>query len=393
MLPNIFTRPSFLRFSSSILRTFFPVLSFRGWVIISRYVDVKEVLTRDQDFAIAEINQPKMHEVGIDFFLGMDASEIHDREKDIMESVAKREDLLVIQKIVAEKSQSLVNAKLASKRIDVVSELSRLVPLTLIEEYFGVPIENKEQMQGWLRKLFNHLFLNLTNDITVAADAKQAANELKLYMENVISKSKRLDQTHKLSEGTLLFRLLSLQTTNPFVTDDFIRRNLCGVMIGAVETTSKCVVLVLEELLRRPFVLAEAAKTEVNKLKNICYEALRFNPHNPIVVRFCKADIKIGSQSQYRIKANRKVAVNIFSAMHDRHEFERPASFNSSRSNEYLHFGFGLHACFGRYINAIQIPEIVKSLVQLKGIRRSSLTNGKINYEGSFPNAFLLDFD
>jgi len=392
MLSQIITSPWFLRFTSGILRTFFPVLNVGSWVIVSRFEDVKEVLTRDRDFTIAEINAANMQAVDLDFFLGMDASKIHDREKGIMESIAKREDLPFIRKIVIEKTDSLLSVILKSKKIDVVSSLSRVVPLALIEKYFGVPVHDEEKMQSWMRKLFHQLFLNLTNDAQVTKEAKQAANELKTYMSDVITEARKNFVAGNLPEETLLSRLTSLQKTNPYVTDEFIRENLCGLMIGTVDTTSKCVVLVLEELLNRPEVLAEARNADANKLKNICYEALRFNPHNPIVVRYNKNEMRIGTRS-HRVKANRKIAVGIFSAMHDKSEFVEPGKFSWERNNEYLHFGYGLHVCFGRYINAVQIPEIAGSLMRLKNIRKSSVNSGKVLYDGPFPDAYVLEFD
>ncbi len=45
---------------------------------------------------------------------------------------------------------------------------------------------------------------------------------------------------------------------NPWLDDDTVRRNLSGLIVGAVETTSKLVTLALQELLRRPAVLQAA---------------------------------------------------------------------------------------------------------------------------------------
>jgi cytochrome P450 len=390
MIAQLLTSPWFIRIATGFLRTFFPVLNLGSWVIVSRFDAVKEILTRDKDFTIAEINAANMHAVDLDFFLGMDTSEVHDREKGIMEAMVKREDLSLIQKIIQEEIATLLPPLLSNKKIEVVSQLSRVVPLALLERYFGVPVTDKKKMQDWMRKLFHQLFLNLNSDLQVTTSARQAATELKTYMMDVIAEAHKKMTNGNLSQDTLLCRLLHLQKSNPTITNDFIRRNICGLMIGAVDTTNKCVVLVLEELLKRPEALAAAATADPVSLKNICYEALRFNPHNPIVVRFSKNEQFVG---KHRIKASKKIAVGIFSAMHDKHAFAEPGSFNWKRTNEYLHFGYGLHACFGRYINAVQIPEIVGSLVRLQNLRKSPRPEGKVVYDGPFPDSFWLEFD
>jgi cytochrome P450 len=168
-------------------------------------------------------------------------------------------------------------------------------------------------------------------------------------------------------------------------------------MIGTVDTTSKCAVLVLQELIKRPEQLAIATtlaeQGDIKSLTKCCYEALRFNPHNPIVVRYAPAEKRVGKNGKYRIPAKSKIAVGIFSAMHDSQEFADPGVFNMHRGNEYLHFSYGMHACFGRFINAVQIPEIVASVLRLKNLRRSSLNKGKVIYDGPFPQAYWLAFD
>ena len=364
---------------------------------MSRFEEVKEVLLRDKEFTIAEINAKKMRAVDLDFFLGMDASDLHDREKGIIEEIARRDDLPIIQKLLAFEAEYIISAVSSEGKMEVVNTLSRVVPLILITRYFGIPIEDKKQMQDWLRKLFDQLFLNLADDPVVAKEAMQASTELKAYLSRVIGQQQHDFEQGKRLGDTLVTRLFKLSKKHGFIDDDFIRRNISGLMIGAVDTTSKCVVLIIQELMKRPEAFANATKlaTENNTLllKNICYEALRFNPHNPIVVRFSQKEESIGSNGRYHIPANSKIAVGIFSAMHDSTVFSDPGKFISDRDNEYLHFGYGLHSCFGRYINAVQIPEIVAAILRLKHVRPSTINKGRVVYNGSFPQEYWLEFD
>ncbi len=393
MLQRFLSSPFFFRASSGLLRLFFPVLKIGPWVVVSRFEDVKEVLERDNDFTIAQINAKRMHDVNIDFFLGMDNSDRLAREKGVMEKIAGSNDLAMIIQLV-EKEASVIMSQ-AGKSIEIVSVLSRVVPLALIEKYYGIPVGNRTDMQRWMRKLFHHLFLNLNDDPIVASEAKQAAGELEVFMNDVIGAQQKLFTAGNTLPDTLLNRLFRLQQEHTFIDTDFIRRNLCGLMIGTVDTTSKCVVLVLQELLRRPEKLREAQElaraNDIRKLKNYCYEALRFNPHNPIVVRYSSRELILGRKKNYRIPADRKVAVGIFSAMHDKSAFPEPGSFHTDRPNEYLHFGYGLHACFGRYINAVQIPLLVASVLKRPDPRLKP--GKKIVYDGPFPDQFWMEFD
>jgi len=58
-----------------------------------------------------------------------------------------------------------------------------------------------------------------------------------------------------------------------------------------------------------------------------------------------------------------------------------------------MHFGFGLHTCFGQYINRVQIPHILKAVLKRRGLRRASGPEGQIESVGPFPVHLVLEFD
>jgi cytochrome P450 len=55
------------------------------------------------------------------------------------------------------------------------------------------------------------------------------------------------------------------------------------------------------------------------------------------------------------------------SAMFDERMVDAPNEFRPSCPDYlYMHFGCGLHTCFGQYINRVQIPGILKPLLKKK---------------------------
>ena len=130
--------------------------------------------------------------------------------------------------------------------------------------------------------------------------------------------------------------------------------------------------------------------------KGVRVEAIRFNPHNPILLRYCHQDTVLGAAGgrQRKIKAGKQVYAVTLSAMFDKAGFQTPGRFRVDRRDpRNLQFGYGLHACFGKYINDIQIPEILNALLRLKNLRRSSGSDGKIQFDGSFPDRLILEFE
>jgi len=198
----------------------------------------------------------------------------------------------------------------------------------------------------------------------------------------------------------VLGRLLALQdAAHPWLDDLAVRRNLAGVIVGAVDTTSKFVALAIDELLRRPEMLAGARecalKGDIEGVRGYAWEAVRFNPHHPLQVRYCEQASQI-AQGQARAKnipAETFVYIATLSAMFDPDAFTKPGEFNPQRQTDYLHFGCGMHTCFGKAINGIQIPELLATLLRLPNLRRAPVGAGQILYDGPFPNRLVLEFD
>ena len=172
-----------------------------------------------------------------------------------------------------------------------------------------------------------------------------------------------------------------------------------GPRVGVSTAQHKFVSLAVDELLRRPETLAEAQasalKNDIDAVRHYAWEAVRFNPHHPLLVRYCGRTTTIaGSQPRSRtVPAASKVYVATFSAMFDPEAFTKPAEFNPKRQTEYLHFGYGMHTCFGSAINGIQIPELLAALLRLPHLRRAPGSAGQILYDGPFPNRLILEFD
>jgi len=166
-----------------------------------------------------------------------------------------------------------------------------------------------------------------------------------------------------------------------------------GLVIGMVETTSQAAVQALLALFSRPDALARAAAAATadddDALSNLIFEALRFLPINPMVVRVAKEDYRLaaGKSHQTLIRKGTTVFALTWSAMFDPRVLDAPEEFRPGRPDyHYLHFAAGLHACYGRYISRIQVPQILKPLLKLKGLRPL----GAPEFDGTFPETFRI---
>ena len=398
-LLNLLTSPGLLRPIFTLLRKMFPILVLGKRALVTRHADVIEVLTRDADFTIAEVNEARINQADGPFILGMDRSPQYDTEAAALREAVRPDDLARIRSLVKQNATDLVAAARPCGKIDVVNGLARVVAIRTVGSYFGIPAPDDPTMMRWMRDVFHDIFANPTSDAKVHRDAMRSGAELRQHMDRVIAARKsHLNEPDQPDD--VLGRLLLLQNAaHAWLDDRSVRRNLGGLIVGAVDTTSKFVTLAIDELLRRPGALAgvraAAMAGEMQKVQSYAYEAVRFNPHHPAQVRFCKHETELaaGTPRARKIPAGTSVFVATLSAMFDPEVFIEPSVFRADREVEYLHFGFGMHRCFGRAINGVQIPEIVATLVRLANLRRAPGRAGRIAYDGPFPERLILEFD
>ncbi|HOZ52796.1 MAG TPA: cytochrome P450 [Chitinophagaceae bacterium] len=363
-----------------------------------------ELMQRDEDFTVEEINSRKMAKQKGTFFLGMDkVNPQFDRERNMVRSAVKKEDLELIQNFVRTSADEIIKNALPYGKLDIADKLNKVIFVRLIDHYFGVSAPSDRVMRTWLRNLFYDLFLNLKNDQKKYQLAWQAANERRNHLLQLIKDRKQDLKDGKTLADNMLnrFILLQLQPGNEWFDDENIQRQIGGLITGILETSNKAVILTLDELLNRPEILKKAIATahtyDTKKMYGYVQEALRFNPVQPGVIRFNEKEETLTGKDQkkYTIKAKRKIVALTAGAMFDPKAFENPKEFNPERNSVYMNYGYALHECYGKYINSVTLSELVAAVLRLKGVRRepNRAGHGSGLNQLSFPNNFVVRFD
>lgn len=403
---SVFTQATTQRQVFCVLRAFLPNIVFSkklitayengGSALVTRNADVREVLSRDDDFEV--VYAPRMEVItgGENFFLGMQPSGRYTQDVSNMRLAVRRDDVANrVVPFVATRATELVAT--ATGHIDVPQALSLRVPAQLLGNYFGLPGPSEKKMIEWTTILFWYLFADLTAAAEVSTRATAAAAEFRTYLDTVIAARKLQSAVH----DDILGRCLAMQGVTPGMDDLGIRNNLIGLMIGAVPTTSKAAVQALDQLLDRPHALAgaqvAARSDDDDLLARYVFEALRFNPGNPVIYRRAVHNTVIARNTlrAQKIPKSTMVFAANFSAMFDPLQLPTPDAFRTDRPwAHYILWGYGLHTCFGDHINRAMIPGLLKPLLKKNNLRRKGGKAGQIDTEGTpFPVHFVVEFD
>lgn len=406
-LAAAFKEPPTQRRVFQVLRAFWPNLALNrqlvkaydntGTVIVTRSNDCLDVLRRDEDFEVVYASRMRKLTDGENFFLGMQPGWDYTRDTSAMRLAARRTD---VAGIVLPRATALAGDLVAQGggRLDLPQQLSLQVPWDMTETYFGVGGPDAATMKDWTTILFWYLFEDLPADPALDRRAMEAAKGMRDYLDGAIAARK----ASPTEAPDILNRCLALQSAGtPGMSDLGIRNNLLGLLIGAIPTISKACCYALDELLNRPDELARAQAAarggDDATLASCIWEALRFQPHNPVVYRRATRDTVIARDTlrEVKVKQGQMVFAATHSAMFDRYAVAAPNDFRTDRRFEiYIIWGYGMHTCFGAAINEAVIPAILKPVLAQKNLRRAPGAAGRIDTGPTpHPQHLHIEFD
>ncbi len=380
-----------------LLRRARPVLLIHDIAIVTRYTDVVAVLGDGESFGV-EPYGAKMRALTGDFILGLDDSVRYERAVSILRLAAPRTDLPALAAFTDQTAEALVGQGASTGRIDV-ADISKRLPARLMGRWFGTPGPDEDTMIAWALAMFEDIFVNLKNDPAIHATAQTAAEGLLSYMRQQVSERKAASPTG--DDADVLGRLIAMQSVaQTAFTDEEIVTNLIGLIVGFIPTVASTTTLAIDALLDRPGALAgarQAARADDDKaVRDHMWEAMRLAPQGPGLLRRARIDCVIGEGTHHatNVPAGTTVFAATESAMRDGAVVEGPGDFTVPRpASDYLHFGIGMHECFGRFANELQIPAIAKAVLRLPGLARAPGEGGKLVKEGPYPKSLLLDTD
>ncbi|CAN5375282.1 hypothetical protein BH11PSE4_BH11PSE4_31380 [soil metagenome] len=419
-----------LKVAFAVLRAVRPVMIVGKVAVLTKASDVREVLERFDDFVLSDSIEPGMP--WGPFLMTVDWRDQHDRERAMLQSaVEPAADLVTIRKIAADVCSSQIEAAAATGRIDVVADLAEPVMVEIFARYIGVPplAGDPKRMAAAMRHLAGIIMVDPAVGtepwIKSRADIADLTQQLvdQLATESAAADTEAGADEVAPSSQTLFARLVRRHRQSPpeWFDHDWIRRYLTGLVGTGGATIVRATAHAVDQFLTHPDGLrrgqalsgaldrvesgahadesTKAAKERLDmsrdSLRGCVYEALRFRPMLPLLVRDCPRDTIIakGTPRVRLLPAGTRVIAPPLAAMFDPEAFPDPSRFQDRPIESYFHFGFGPRRCFGKYIADIALLEVVHALMRLPGLARASGKEGQVGYEGPAPCSLVVTFE
>jgi cytochrome P450 len=377
-----------------LARRFKPFMSLGGAVVPTRYDDVREVFETDTSFGVPYKPELDVIMGGQPFFLGMGDTEQYRADTGAMRKVVRIDDVKArIAPAVEAQAEQIVRD--SGGRVEVVDQLTRRVTFDRLGEYFGVTDPPGGDLRIWGTQLFRFQFAESGNP-----ELRKIVNDIAPRLRDHIQSLIEARRAAGTGPDDVLGRCIQMQAKGELgFTDDQIRTALMGFVVGGPPQPPMVVPQALEQLLRRPDQLANAqaaARADDDEaLSRYFFEALRFDPIAPRMERIALKDsvIAAGTPREQHVKAGTKVWATMGSAMRDGRRLPDAERFEPNRlPYEYMHFGHGLHTCFGIHINKGTLHLMVKPLLK-RNLRRARGKAGHLQKQGPFAVSLWVEYD
>lgn len=375
-------------------RRVWPIPGFGKLWMVTRYDDVREVFAADHAFTVLYHENLKIITGGAPFFLGMGDTPDYRAQIAAARAVVRADDLPRLGDEAEARAAAIVAA--SGGEVEVVT-LIRRVAFDLMGSYFGVPEPTNGRLDVWGSRLFEFQFTGSVSNAPWLAEVDVFGTALRNHIDATIAGRKAAPP----SSDDILSRCLVAQAGGQSGYSDLeIRTLLLCMIVGGPPQPPMVVPQALEQLLRRPDWLAAAAAAaradDDARLHDIVVEAMRFDPLPPGLKRTALADYTVaaGTPRARRIPQGSTVLPAFGSAMFDPRRVADPQRFDPMRpARDYLHFGHGLHECFGRMINHATLHRMLKPLLIQKDLRRAAGARGRLSKDRGFAKQLVVTFD
>jgi cytochrome P450 len=364
---------------------------------VTRYDDVREVFLNDQAFRVPWARKVGIITGGFPFILGMDDTPVYRDDTAALMKVVRPADIAQRLAPAVEQLAGQIVAQ-ANGDLEVVDSLVRRVTFEVLGSYFGIPDPPDGDMRVWATRLFEFQFVDAADDPKLRAEVDVLAPRLQAHVQGLIEARR----ASGVKQDDVLGRCLEEQAAgnDRFKDDWWIRVALMSFAVGGPPQPPMVVPQALEQLLRRPDALAgaqQAARANDDQLlAGYFFEAMRFDPLGPALPRVATQStvIAAGTSRATQVPEGATVYAAFSSAMMDERRLLDPQSFNPRRlPHEYIHFGYGLHTCFGAQMNKALLPLMLKPLLKRPNLRRAPGPDGVLSKRGAFAERLRVNYD
>jgi pimeloyl-[acyl-carrier protein] synthase len=353
------------------LREEAPVLWSEQWQawVVSRYQDVavslkdKENLSNENRQALLFNHLPEGEKAALaplrHYFaqkdvIGSDPPD-HTRLRALVQKAFTPKTVASLGPRIRALAQDMVGAGVRAGTFDFVAEVAHPLPVILIAEMLGAPVEDRPLFKRWSADILGFQGTGKTT-FPLASVSQRSLLELFEYMNRLIDLRRREPQ-----DDVITALALAEENGQRFTRDELLAT--CNTLLTAGHETTTNLIGSLVRLLLSEGDSWARLKAEPALIDSAIEEALRYDaPKQRNFRRICRTH----SFGGVELAENQMIFQLIGSANRDPDQFPDPDTFDIAREeNAHLSFGSGIHFCLGAPLARMEARVVLETLVAL----------------------------
>ena len=234
--------------------------------------------------------------------------------------------------------------------MDLLDAYAFPLPITVIAELLGVPLEDQHKFREWTAALINprgHGGLEAQ---------RNAGMQFIAYFQELLARRRGTPRED------LISGLMAVEEQGDRLNPTELVAMLFLLLLAGHETTVNLIGNGVWALLKHPEQL-ERLRADPALIDSAVEEMLRYaGPVETSTSRFTVEELELHGQ---RIPAGEMVSASLLSANHDPEQFPEPERFDITREpNRHIAFGFGSHFCLGAPLARLEATLAINALLE-----------------------------
>jgi cytochrome P450 len=375
------------------LRDASPFAEFDGaFVVVGRHADCSAVLRHPR--ASSErgksllTSTPPRRTRDKPSFLSLDPPD-HTRLRRLVAKAFTPRTIARLEPRIRALTSDLLTAAAAAGQLEVVSQLAYPLPVRIISELLGVPVDDHPRFAGWSARLAHSLEPGFGLDSAAAqarADAAAvASDEFAVYFRELIA----IRRAHPAED--LLSEMIAAEDDGEKLTEDELIATCVLLLVAGHETTVGLISNGILALLRHPEQLA-LLRDNPDLAASAVEETLRYDTPVQMTGRVARGGMQIGPVAA---PDGALILLLLAAAGRDPQAFPDPDRFDIRRgATGHLAFAAGPHFCLGAPLARLEASIALESFarrVQAPRLNAASLDyKPNLNLRG--PDRLVVEF-
>jgi cytochrome P450 len=331
---------------------------------VTRYAEAQQVLLDDKHFVrdprlvftqeelerfFGNLN-PQVDQMMNNHMLNRDGKD-HRRLRSIVSKAFTPKVIQSMRSRIEKIAQDLLDKVIPNGKMELVSDYAFPLPITVIAELLGIPLDNQNQFRIWSNAF-----------VTPAITTEQQQKAMGLLLEFAMYMQQLVAERRRQPGNDLLSGLIHAEEGGERLDESELFSMLSLLIVAGHETTVSLIGNTVLALLQNPDTLKEI-KSHPEVIPSAIEEFLRYDsPVERTLTRFVAQDTEFAGQ---QLRKGDLIIVILGSANRDEAQFPASEVLDIRRKqNAHIAFGKGAHYCLGAPLARLEGEIAVRALFE-----------------------------